>query len=244
MHIGCIVQARLGNSRLPRKVLADIGGWPMLKHVVRRLDVLRIPIVIAVPPGDEAEIESAMPEVFREAGITIEAPACHPDDLLKRHFLICQHRGWDAIMRVTSDCPLIDPFACNEVLAIFDSGHYDYVANDIVRTYPDGMGCEIMSMKALRWADFHAEPHQREHVSPWIIDNIWSGKKGTVHAANVLCPIPGVKGLKFSVDTQVDLDRAIAVDQAKPADYSLVATLEAYNRVMTAQCKDLMRLDQ
>ncbi len=244
MQIGCVIQARLGSTRLPRKVLADIGGWPMLKHVVNRLGLLRIPIVVATPPGDTEEIVQAMPEVFRDAEIT--APNCGPEDLLRRHLLVGQQYGWDAVMRVTSDCPLIDPFACKEVLDIFQSGHYDYVANDIPQTYPNGMGCEVIRLRALLRADFSlvsglASP-DREHVSSWIIKNIWP--KGVFPALNVTCPIPGVKGLKFSVDTQADLDRVIKIDRAKPTDYSLAATLQAYNRVMTAECKELMRLDQ
>ncbi len=236
MSIGCVIQARLGSSRLPRKVLADIGGWPMLKHVVRRMTVLGIPIVVATPPGDTEEIVQAMPEVFR--GADIAAPLCPPEDLLKRHLLVCQQYSWDAVMRVTSDCPLIDPLACNEVLGIFKSGHYDFVANDIDQTYPNGMGCEIMSLKALRWADFFAQPGDREHVSIWI------KKEKMFPSLNVVCPIPGVKGLKFSADTQADLDRVIAIDRAKPADYSLAATLQAYNRAMTVEAKELMRLDR
>lgn len=242
MLIGCVIQARLGSTRLPGKVLADIGGWPMLKHVVRRVMFLTsaegIPVVVATPPEDVAEIGDALPELHRDVGYSIIAPDCHPEDLLKRHLLVGQYLGWDAVMRVTSDCPLIDPFACNEVLAIFKSGHYDYVANDIIHTYPDGLGCEIMSLKALRWADFYTESGpDRQHVSPWIKSNIWTGKAGFLPANNVVCPYPGIKGLKFAVDTQADLDRAIAIDRAKPADYSLGATKAAYDRAFPASDK-------
>ncbi len=231
MLIGCVIQARLDNGRLPGKVLADIGGWPMLKHVVKRVNLTRVPIVVATPaPNDEFEISHAIPEIVRD-GVIIETPDCHPEDLLRRHLLVGQRHGWDAVMRVTSDCPLIDPFVCNEVLAIFRSGHYDYVANDIERTFPDGLGCEIMSVRALKWADFYAAiPEDRVHVSPWILRKFCDKKGGFVSYISVVCPFPGVAGLKFSVDTQADLERVIAIDQAKPADYSLGATLEAYKR--------------
>ncbi len=148
--------------------------------------------------------------------------------MLKRHLLVAQRHGWDAVVRVTSDCPLIDPLTCMELRDIYDSGHYDYVANDIERTYPDGLGCEIMSVKALRWADYYATaPANRTHVSAWILQNLCSKK---ISYINMVCPYPGYAGVKLSVDTQADLDRVIAIDLAKPADYSLGATLAAYER--------------
>ncbi len=203
----------------------------MLKHVVKRVLFTGAHVAIATPPEDKDEIGGAVPELLREWGVTLEAPDCHPEDVLKRHLMVAQRNGWDAVMRVTSDCPLIDPFSCNEVLNIYMSRHYDYVANDIANTYPNGMGCEIMSVRALVWANYSATTaFEREHVSPWIRDNLRSGKKGMFDSANVVCPFPGVRGIKFSVDTQADLDCVIAIDQAKPADYSLGATREAYDR--------------
>src|SRR5258708_7521495 len=239
MRIGCIIQARLDNFRLQRKVLADIGGWPMLKHVVLRLARMpeAIPLFPAVPPGDLPEMVEAMPTIGFYSG------DCHPEDVLKRHLLVAQAQGLDAVMRVTSDCPLIDPGACGEVLKIYQSGHYDYVANDLIQTYPDGLGCEIMSTKALRWADAtlrpldpeklnHESSRDRIHVSPWIIRKV---KEGLFSGTNIVCPIPKIAELKFSVDTQQDLDRVRAIDAAKPADYSVGATVDAYNRAQYIQ---------
>ena len=230
MRIGCIVQARLDNARLPRKVLADIGGWPMLKHVVLRLARMpeSLPLLVAVPEQDLVELIEALP------AIGFHAPECHPEDVLKRHLMVAQRNSLDAVMRVTSDCPLIDPAVCAELIGIYLSGHYDYVANDLIQSYPDGLGCEIMSTKALRWADASLRPldpekpsHDRVHVSPWIIRKV---KEGFFAGRNVVCPIPKIAELKFSVDTQDDLDRVRAIDAARPADYSIAATVDAYNR--------------
>lgn len=232
MRIGCIVQTRLDNFRLQRKVLADIGGWPMLKHVLLRLAEIPaqpIPIFVAVPPGDFAELSPAI-----APPVVAVAPQCHPEDVLKRHLMIAQSQSLDAVMRVTSDCPLIDPAVCAELVGVYLSGHYDYVANDLIQSYPDGLGCEIMSTKALRWADASLRlldpekpSHDRVHVSPWIIRKV---KEGFFAGRNVVCPIPKIAELKFSVDTQEDLDRVRAIDAAKPADYSIAATVDAYNR--------------
>lgn len=231
MRIGCIIQARLDNARLPRKVLADIGGWPMLKHVVLRLARMpeSLPLFVAVPEQDLKELSEALP------AIGFHAPECYAEDVLKRHLMIAQRNSLDAVMRVTSDCPLIDPYACAELVGIYLSGHYDYVANDLIQSYPDGLGCEIMSTKALRWADVSLRPldpekpsYDRVHVSPWILRKV---KEGFFAGRNVVCPIPKIAELKFSVDTQDDLDRVRAIDDAvRPADYSLAATMEAYNR--------------
>jgi len=132
-------------------------------------------------------------------------------------------------MRVTGDCPLIDPEACQRVLERFLLG-FDYCANDLVATYPDGLGCEVFTREALEYANLHVSdnnPADREHVTPFIIRG---ARKGQFMYSNVRCPIVGVEALKFSVDTQEDLDRARAIDAAGPADFSLAATLEAYER--------------
>src|SRR5579864_7578357 len=110
MRVGCIIQARLGSTRLPRKVLADIGGWPMIRHVYERMAKVGIPVVVACP---------------KEGGLSLyrgEAYDCEENDVLHRYLLAAKKHGFDAIMRVTGDCPLIDPEACKRVLDVFSSG--------------------------------------------------------------------------------------------------------------------------
>jgi glutamate-1-semialdehyde 2,1-aminomutase len=225
MQVGCIIQARLGSTRLPRKVMADIGGWPMIKHVVHRMK--SVPglgeIIVAVPRGD-GEIPNS------------EEVEGDPNDVLGRYFTTAQRHSLEGIMRVTGDCPFIDPFACLEVLELFRSGHYDYVANDIIQTYPDGMGCEMFSYRALRYAQaFVTKPAHRAHVSPWIRENLTSGLR-FAHR-NVICPIPKIAERKFSVDTAAELHSAVQTDLAKPVDLTTAATIDAHGRASLGQAQ-------
>jgi spore coat polysaccharide biosynthesis protein SpsF (cytidylyltransferase family) len=204
MRIACIIQARTNSTRLPDKINADIGGWPMIKHVTKRAEMIGLAVMVA------------MPEDF---------PQIDENDVLGRYYAAAS--GWDAVMRITGDCPLLDPDACREVSAKFQSGVFDYVANDLKpRTYPDGLGCEIFSYRLLRHAHFGAtKSYDREHVTSWM------RTFGAIDVGKVICPIPGYSDLKLSVDTQEELDFVRRIDAAKPNGYSLEATLEAIERV-------------
>ena len=228
MQVGCIIQARLGSSRLPRKVLADIGGWPMIRHVWERMGKVGIPVVVAAPVEDEGRIPYA--ETY---GV--------PNDVLQRYLLAAKRHGFDAIMRVTGDCPLIDPEVCQRVLHLFLEQDLDYCANDLRPTYPKGLGCEVFTLEALERAHQNVKlsnPRDREDVTPWIIRGV---RGDYFDGRNVRCPIVGVENLNFSVDTQEDLERVRAIDAKLPQGhlkYSLETTLEAWARVQEAtdQC--------
>ncbi len=229
MRVGCIIQARLGSTRLPNKILADIGGWPMIRHVCHRMNFVGIPVVIACPQEDELEILRAW------KGDMISAPACDPNDVLQRYLLTAKSHGFDAIMRVTGDCPLIDPAACSQVLHMFLEGEYDYCANDLRPTYPTGMGCEVFTREALQRAHENVKPSNigdREHVTRWIIRGV---RGDYFDGRNVRCPIVGVENLNFSVDTEEDLDRVRQIDDRLHdghLKYALETTLEAYTRAV------------
>ncbi len=228
MRVGVIIQARLGSTRLPGKILADIGGWPMIRHVCHRMNLVGIPVVIACPTEDAEEIHHAW------AGDHISAPFCDSNNVLLRYLLVAKLHGFDAIMRVTGDCPLIDPTACSRVLHMFLDGEYDYCANDLRPTYPTGMGCEVFTREALQRAHENVKPSNigdREHVTRWIIRGV---RGDYFDGRNVRCPIVGVENLNFSVDTEEDLDRIRKVDarlQEGHLKYALETTLEAWERV-------------
>ncbi len=202
MQIACIIQARTNSTRLPNKINADIGGWPMIKHVTRRMETLAIPVIVAMP----------------------ENYSVTEDDVLGRYFEAAA--GIDIIVRVTGDCPLIDPFACRRVLDVLMDNDLEYAANDIYPTYPDGMGCEVFTFAALKRAHQIADKaYDREHVTPVMRRN----KEFT--KTNVMCPIYLPNPPKLSVDTQEDLDFVRRIDAAGAHDFSLEATLGAIERV-------------
>ena len=210
MRIGCIIQARLGSTRLPNKVVEYIGARRMIDHVVERCETIepRFPVFVAWDTGYD----------------------CAGNDVLQRYLLASADHRLDAIMRVTGDCPLVDPAVCRRVLNVFRSGHYDFVANDVWPSYPNGLGCEIFSRVSLEEAHENAKlPHSsdREHVTPWIKRglNLVGGRRYC--GINLRCPTRGLENLKLSVDTQEDLDRVRAIHEQNPRDYSLEQTLDA-----------------
>jgi spore coat polysaccharide biosynthesis protein SpsF (cytidylyltransferase family) len=212
MRIGCIIQARTTSTRLPNKVNADIGGWPMWRHVMERT--------------------KEFGPIFAWAGVYTEL---NENDVLGRYALCAREHGLDAVMRVTSDCPLIAPEACRRVLERFQAGGYhlhggyDYVANDLVQTYPDGLGCEVMTREALEYMHRNAgKAYDREHVTPFI------RRSKDFMKFNVRCPVVGIEALKLSVDTAEDLDFVRKIDaELRDGDdkYSLESTLGAVERV-------------
>lgn len=160
-----IIQARCGSSRLPSKVLADIGGRTMLERVVerargaQRLD--RVVIATTVEPTDDAIADLAMVlglGIFRGS----------EDDVLDRYRGAAHCFGADVIVRLTSDCPLLDGAVIDRVIAALEDG-VDYASNTTVRCYPRGLDTEAFTADALESAWNEAtEPFQRIHVTPFF----------------------------------------------------------------------------
>lgn len=219
MRIGIIIQARLKSKRLPGKVMADIGGRPMIWHIWHRLAELELPIVIATPESEAATIMQAVRP--REKVSVFEGPE---DDVLERYYLAARRFNLDAVVRVTADCPFIDPGACRHAIEVFRTNQWDYVANDLIPSYPDGLGVEIFGVWTLEHAHqvMDADDKGREHVS--------IGRLKDISKLNLRCRINGLFP-KLSVDTEEDLDFVRAVDAAAPRDFSLRSTLEAIERV-------------
>ena len=156
----------MGSSRLPGKVLADLGGRPVLAHVLQRASQIRDidQTVLAIPTGPEDDV---LEEVGRRAGVTtVRGDAA---DVLNRYHAAAQATAADAVVRVTADCPLLDPRVSSMVVDRFRSGGVDYVSNIHPPTYPDGYDTEIVSAAALdaAWREAR-DPYEREHVTPFI----------------------------------------------------------------------------
>jgi len=192
---GVIIQARLGSSRFPRKILADLDGQPMLGHVIRRAQAI-VGIrrtVVAVPTEDLPTLKAAF------AGERVLWWGGPGNDVLQRYWEAARHYALDPIVRVTADCPRLDPNACWRVLDEFRRRGWDYASN--VDPSTDGLDCEVFSWQALDQAHHEAtSPLDREHVTPWMRRSLRCG-----HVAEP--PLPG----KWSVDTPEDLARLQAV---------------------------------
>ncbi len=164
----CVVQARTGSTRLPRKVLADLGGMPMLAFLLRRLAPLRVDHVerIVVATTDHAD-DDDVADLARDEGVdVVRGPE---QDVLARFTIALDAFPVDTVVRVTADCPFTDPKIVRAALARRDRTRADYVSNTLVRTFPDGLDVEVVSAAALRAAaDEAVDPVEREHVTPFV----------------------------------------------------------------------------
>ncbi len=161
-----IVQARTGSSRLPGKVLAEIEGTPLLALVLHAAS--RIPgvdeVILATTTN---EADRKLLELARRVGATGFAGS--ENDVLDRFYRAAKKSATDKVIRVTADCPLLDPWVSGAVLETFNAGGVDYVSNCHPCTYPDGLDTEVFSFAALERAwDEAALPSEREHVTPYL----------------------------------------------------------------------------
>ncbi len=195
--IAVIVQARMGSTRLPGKVMMDLAGRSVLARVLERCAA--IPGIRALccatvegAAGDPvaAEAERCGAAVFRGS----------EQDVLDRYFQSARWLGAQTVMRVTSDCPLIDPAVCGEVLALLAREGADYACNNSPPSWPHGLDCEVFTFAWLERAAREAErPSEREHVSPFIRNHPEARK------ANLAGPGEHTAGHRWTLDTGADL---------------------------------------
>ncbi len=165
-RVVAIIQARMASTRLPGKTLADLGGAPVMDRVLSRVGrAERVSdVVVAIT---DRPVDDQLEEHLDALGANVVRG--DSDDVLSRFGLVADGFRADAYLRVTADCPLIDPGVVDDVIAAFAKGDVDYCSNVLARTYPIGMDCEVISSAALRTAlDEAADPAEREHVTPFI----------------------------------------------------------------------------
>jgi len=200
MKVVAIIQARLGSTRLPGKVLVLLAGEPALARVVRRLARARtldeIVVATTTRPADD-EIESFCDERGWLCSRGSE------DDVLDRYYQAAIAREADVVVRITSDCPLIEPIVVDRVVGEFLARYpeIDYVSNVAPqRTYPRGLDTEAVSMEALRrvWAEIR-DAEYREHVTLYIRRHAETFRIHNVTNETDL------SGMRWTVDTPEDL---------------------------------------
>src|SRR5580658_9210851 len=146
LKVVAIVQARMGSTRLPGKVLKDLEGETVLARVVNRLRRVRLINEILVATTDRATDDSIVKEC---RSLSVMVSRGDQDDVLDRYFRAAQLTKADVVVRITSDCPLIDPEITDRTIAAFLETSPDYASNTLVRTYPRGLDTEVMSVKVL-----------------------------------------------------------------------------------------------
>lgn len=168
MKIGIIVQARMGSTRLPGKTFKEVLGYPLLSYLIDRLrrveGVTSIILATTTKAIDNILVTFATgQEIFSFRG--------SETNVLERFYLAAKARQLDVVVRVTADCPLIDPAIITQAISEFvkGAGEVDYISNTLDRTYPRGMDVEVFSFAALEQAYLSArDPFEQEHVTPYI----------------------------------------------------------------------------
>jgi spore coat polysaccharide biosynthesis protein SpsF len=180
MKIVTAIQARTSSARLPQKVLMPLCGEPLLIRIVERVghSSLKGKVVVATSTLPEDNI---IEELCLAHGIQVFRG--HPTDLLDRHYQLAKTFNAEAVVKIPSDCPLIDPRIIDQVIAYYLAYYpeFDYVSNLHPATFPDGNDVEIMSVEALENAwNLASRDFEREHTTPYIWENPLNFRIGNV----------------------------------------------------------------
>lgn len=203
MTAAVILQARMTSTRLPGKVLKSVGGRTVLEWVVhgcRRIQGIDV-VCAAVPEG-----EAHAPVVAEAVRLGLPVARGSETDVLDRFHIAAALVAADEIVRVTTDCPMIDPRVCGEVLEKLRSEQADYASNNDPAGYPHGLDCEAFTRPALERATALAtNPYDREHVTPWL------RREPSVRRAHLSGPGGNVVHWRWTVDFPEDLEFFTAV---------------------------------
>lgn len=207
MKTGIIVQARMGSTRLPGKVMIDLFGKPVIQHLIERLaQCNRVDdIIIATTTSHQDDF------IVKQAQFnSIKYFRGSEENVLSRYYNAAKVNNLDTIIRITSDCPLADPFIIDNLLGFFQGNDLEVVTNAGIdlkqRTYPRGLDTEVFSFAVLEEAFLKAtKEYQKEHVTPFIYENSNSVYyyKNDINYANY----------RWTLDTPEDLEFIRAVYQ-------------------------------
>lgn len=225
MRIGIISQARMTSTRLPGKVLLPAAGQSLLAWHVQRLRQTELPVFLAITTNAADDV---LADFAAAAGLPVTRGDEH--DVLSRYHDCATAHALDAVVRVTSDCPLIASELITAGAARYRAAADPrlYLSNALVRTFPRGFDFEIFSYEMLAEAHAHAtRPEDREHVTPYLHQN----RPGTVHLAHFTRP-EDTSAYRLTVDTADDyaLIKTLIEDyHAGTLDAeALIAVLEAH----------------
>lgn len=226
MKTVAIIQARMSSSRLPGKVLMELAGIPVIGWCVRAAQ--SIPGVDAVAVAtSESSGDDALAQWCAQANVPcIRGPL---NDVLARFTRAAEMLQADYVLRLTADCPLLDPDVCASVLQLLKRTQADYASNARPRVWPDGLDCEAFTLEALCAAEKEAtSKQQREHVTPYICNN-----RQRFDVRSLSCPLPGLGDERWTLDYPEDFAFLSELAPHLPADRapSYLEVLEALDRL-------------
>jgi spore coat polysaccharide biosynthesis protein SpsF len=223
MRINAVIQARTGSTRLPGKVLEDLGGRPVLEWVVRAAQAATQVDTVIVATSTMAG-DDGVADLAESLGVPVVRGS--EDDVLSRFVAALDAHPADAVVRLTADCPLLDPTLIDAVAGAWAaSPSHDYVSTVLVRCLPRGMDVELVSARALREVDGIAVGHDRVHVTSRVY------AQPSEYRLLGLCVTPPANDLRVTLDTKEDLAllRALVVElpDQPPAWSEVVRILRA-----------------
>jgi len=198
-NICCIIQARIGSTRLPGKVMMNVENQkPVLYFVIKQLQECKLIDKIIVATTTNAEDDQI---VNYSKNLGIDCFRGSSKDVLDRYYQCAKEYSVSTIVRITSDCPLIDPEIVDSVINMFENNSYDYITNFLPNsTFPNGVEVEVFSMNGLEKVWKKAKlPSEREHVTPYF-----SNHKDEFEITNIKNP-ENLSHLRWSVDRIEDL---------------------------------------
>ena len=227
MKIGAVILSRLDSARLPGKALLEVGGKPLLSHVLtfcRKAEGIE---TIALATSDRL-VDEPLANFAKLNGINCIRGSL--DDVAQRFLSAIEALNLDAAVRINGDSPLINPRLISDCIQLFKEGNSDLVSNVPKRTYPYGMSVEVVGRDAMKHAcAVMSDLKHREHVTKYFYDNQDKFKISIVTSGK-----PHFSEVQLAVDTRKDFDRFIwIVDQLEgdPADSdieTLVDLAKAY----------------
>ena len=191
-----IVQARFASTRLPGKVLLDLYGRSVLSRVLERCQAIEEADAVCCAVPDSIDADPVAAEAERCGVRVYRGPE---DDVLARYYGAAKMMKADIILRVTSDCPLLDPIVCSEVLRLCKKTGAGYAANNMPASWPHGLDCEALTFSWLERAYQEAtDPFDREHVCPFIRNH------PEIVTANFPAPDTQLRHNRWTLDTPND----------------------------------------
>ena len=216
--VGLIVQARMGSTRLPGKILMPVGGRLLLEHIITRMALLceQAKLVIATSTLPEND---AVERFCRDRGV-----ACfrgEEDNVLKRYVDCANHYGFLHVVRLTGDNPFPDAVEVQRLIKLHCQEQADFTTS--FEELPIGVGCEMFTIQSLRWSlEKSLAPHHFEHVDEYLLENLAQIKHVQLHAV----PAKHAPGVRLTIDTPEDLACARSIVAQGGED---VTTEEAIN---------------
>jgi spore coat polysaccharide biosynthesis protein SpsF (cytidylyltransferase family) len=198
MTLAVIVQARWNSTRLPGKILKNLGGEAALKRCLDRCDMIPEAdiVVCAVPDTSDSN-----PIADMAASWGYKVVRGSENDVLSRYAKAAREVNATKVMRVTSDCPMIDPKICSDVVRLMSRSNADYACNNMPAKFPHGLDCDVFPADYLHQADQEAKSkYDREHVTPWI-----RSREG-LKRASLQGPGEPFSGLRWTLDHPEDLE--------------------------------------